>query len=150
MDLQQLGLLHPRPGGDPDNHRLKAANLAAVAADFHAYGARRLVVVGSVELPSQLRLYAEALPSATMTLCRLHASPGSLSDRIRRRARGDGPPIAGDPLREQPAAVLTAAHEAAVAQADALERAGLGDLRLDTDGRSVTGLTEEIAATIGW
>lgn len=55
VDLQQIGFLHPVPGRDPGNHRLKAANLAAVWAGFHAYGAKRLVVVGSVEQPSQAR-----------------------------------------------------------------------------------------------
>jgi AAA domain-containing protein len=150
VDLQQIGFLHPRPGGDPGNHRLKAANLAAVWADFHAYGARRLVVVGPVERPSELRQYVEALPSARLTLCRLHASPGPLRERIRRRGRGDGPPIAGDALRGQPETVLEAAHEAAVAQAAALDRAGLGDLRLDTDRRSVAELTRMIARSMGW
>ncbi|MEU4222596.1 AAA family ATPase, partial [Actinoplanes sp. NPDC026623] len=96
VDLQQIGFLGAGPGTDPDNHRLKAANLAAVWSGFHAYGARRLVVVGSVERPSQVRRYAEALPAAGMALCRLHASPGPLRDRIRRRGRGEGPPIAGD------------------------------------------------------
>ena len=121
-----------------------------MAANFHAYGARRLVVVGPVERPSQVRLYAEALPSAEMTLVRLHASPEPLRERIRQRGRGDGPPIAGDALRGQPAAVLSAAHETAVAQAEALERAGVGDRRLDTDRRSVAGLAQTIAAWVGW
>jgi hypothetical protein len=94
VDLQQIGFRHPRSGTDLGNHQLKAANLAAVWANFHAYGARRLVVVGSVEQPSQVRLYAEALPSAEMTLCRLHASPGSLHHLDRcgrsRRSRSRG------------------------------------------------------------
>jgi hypothetical protein len=150
VDLQQIGFLHPRSGTDPGNHQLKAANLAAVWANFHAYGARRLVVVGSVERPEQVRLYTEALAAAKMTLCRLHASPGSLRDRIRQRGQGGGPPIAGDALRGQSEAVLDAAHTTAVAQAEALERAGIGDTRLDTDCRSVAGLTRIIATDIGW
>jgi hypothetical protein len=61
-----------------------------------------------------------------------------------------GPPIAGDALRGQPEAVLDAAHVIAVAQADALERANIGDARLDTDRRSVASLTRMIANGIGW
>jgi hypothetical protein len=137
VDLQQIGFLHAAPGQDPCNHRLKAANLAAVWANFHAYGARRLVVVGPVEQPSQIRLYADALPAADIVLYRLHASPDQLRERIRQRGLGGGPPIAGDELRGQPAAVLAQAHEAAVTQAAALGRAGIGDVSVDTDGRSV-------------
>jgi len=146
VDLQQLGFL----GTGLGNHQLKAANLAAVCANFSAYGARRLVVVGSVDQPDQVRWYTEALVSAKMTLCRLHASPESLRDRIRQRGQGGGPPIAGDALRGQPEAVLDAAHTMAVAQAEALERAGIGDTRLDTDNRSVADLTRMIATSIGW
>jgi hypothetical protein len=66
------------------------------------------------------------------------------------RGLGGGPAIAGDDLRGQPAAVLDAAHEAAVAQAGALERADIGDVRLDTDGRSAGHAAREIARSIGW
>jgi hypothetical protein len=150
VDLQQIGFLHPAPGRDQGNHRLKAANLAAVWANFHEYGARRLVVVGRVEQPSQVRPYAEALSPARMTLCRLHASSDQLRERIRQRGLGGGPPLAGDDLRGQPAAVLDAAYETAVMQAGALERANIGDVRVDTDGRSIDDVTREIANSIGW
>jgi AAA domain len=146
VDLQQIGFLHPAPGPDPDNHRLKAANLAAVRAGFHEHGARRLVVVGRVEQASQVRLYA----SAAMTLCRLHAGPEQLRERIRQRGLGGGPPIAGDDLRGQSTAVLEAAHDGAVMQAEALEQAGIGDLRLDTDGRSAGDVADEITKRVGW
>jgi hypothetical protein len=150
VDLQQIGFLHPVPGRDPGNHRLKAANLAALWANFHSYGARRLVVVGPVEQPSEVRLYAEALSPANLTLYRLHASPDQLRERIRQRGLGGGPPIAGDDLRGQPAAVLDAAHETALTQAEALDRANLGDVRFDTDGRSVDELARKIANSVGW
>lgn len=150
VDLRQIGFLDPAPGRDPGNHRLKAANLAALWAEFHEYGARRLVVVGPVERHSQVRLYTEAVPAATMTLYRLHAGPDQLRERIRHRGLGGGPPIAGDELRGQPAAVLARAHEAAVAQAAALEHADIGDVRIDTHGRSVEVAAREIVERAGW
>jgi predicted ABC-type ATPase len=150
VDSQQIGFLGPEVGQEPGNHRLKAANLAALWHHFHSYGARRLVVNGSVEHADQVRLYAEPLPGATLTLYRLHAGPDTLRERIRLRGLGGGPNIAGDQLRGQPATVLDEAHRAAVAQAGALERASLGDLRLDTDGRSVDDLAAEILAHSGW
>jgi len=150
VDLQQIGFLNPAPGRDPGNHRLKAANLAAVWADFHEHGARRLVVVGPVEQHSQISLYTEALSSATTMLYRLHAGPDQLGERVRRRGQGGGPPIAGDELRGRPAAVLAQAHQASSTQAVALERAGIGDVRIDTDGRSVEDVAREIARRIRW
>jgi adenylylsulfate kinase-like enzyme len=150
VDLQQIGFLNPAPGRDAGDHRLKAANLAAAWADFHEHGARRLVVVGPVEHHSQVRRYVDALPAATVTLYRLHAGPGGLRERIRHRGLGGGPPIAGDVLRGQPAAVLDRAHEAAVVQAAALERANIGDVRIDTDGRSVDDVAHEIIRRAGW
>ncbi len=148
VDLQQIGFL--TSGCDPGDHRLKAANLAAVWAHFYEHGARRLVVVGPVEDHSQVRRYLDALPAATMKLYRLHAGPDQLRERIRQRGLGDGPPVAGDVLRGQSAAVLAQAHEAAAMQAAALEHAGIGDVRIDTDGGSVDDVTGEIAERVRW
>jgi hypothetical protein len=108
------------------------------------------VVVGQVEDHDQLRHYHRALPAATVRLYRLHAGPEQLAERIRHRGLGGGPPIAGDELRGRPAAVLARAHEAAVAQAAALDRADLGDVRIDTDGRSVEDIAQEIIRRAGW
>jgi hypothetical protein len=83
-------------------------------------------------------------------LYRLHASPDQLRERIRLRGLGGGPPIAGDELRGQPTAVLDRASEAAIAQAGSLERAGIGDVRVDTDGRTANDLTHEIVRSSGW
>ncbi|WP_091658367.1 AAA family ATPase [Micromonospora auratinigra] len=150
VDLGQLGFLDPALGRDAGQHRLKAANLAAVWAGFHRHGARRLVVVGQVDHPDQLRHYRRALSAATLLLYRLHAGPHELSERIGHRGRGGGPPIVGDELRGQPAAVLARAREAAVAQAAALDRADLGDLRIDTDGRSAEEIAREVTERAGW
>ncbi|GAA3348441.1 hypothetical protein GCM10020358_66970 [Amorphoplanes nipponensis] len=150
VDLQQIGFLHPATGHDAGHHRLKAANLAAVWADFHGYGARRLVVVGPVEHHSQVLRYLRTLPAATVRLYRLHAGPDQLAERIRQRGLGGGPPIAGDELRGRPAVVLARAREAAVAQAAALESADIGDVRIDTDGRTVEDVADEISKRRGW
>jgi broad-specificity NMP kinase len=123
VDLQQIGFRH--------DHRLKAANLAAVHANFSAYGAQRLVVVGRIENPAQLKLYRDALSAARITVYRLHTGPDQLRERIRQRGLGNGPPVIGDELRGQPAEVLAWAHEAAVAQAEELERLQFGDVRVD-------------------
>ena len=150
VDLQQLGFLRPAPPDDPGNHRLRAANLAAAWRNFHAHGASRMVVVGHVDHPGELGHYIEALAPTPLTLYRLHAGPDELRDRIRQRAAGGGPPIAGDELRGQPEPVLDRAHEAAVAQAAALEHTDIGDVRLDTAGRTPDDIATEIAHRVGW
>jgi hypothetical protein len=137
VDLDQIGFT--RPSEDPANHRLKAANLAALWPAFRAAGAEQLVVVGPVKHADEVAIYTKALPAATFTLCRLHADRATLGERVRQRGRGQGPPIAGDDLVGQPDTVLQRVADAAASDVD-----GIADLHIDTNGRSVEDLAEEI------
>jgi gluconate kinase len=150
VDLDQIGFRRPVPAGDPGNHRLKAANLAAVWQAFRARGAERLVVVGPVDRPDLVRHYRAALPAADITLVRLHAGPGHLAERVLLRGRGQGPLVAGDELAGQPPAVLRRAADRAAADAKALDDSAIGDLRIDTDGRPVRDIAAEILLRLGW
>ena len=150
VDLEQIGFVQPWPRQASVNHRLIAANLAAVWEHFTAYGAGRLVVVGTVEQAGEVQLYADALRGATLTLYRLHPSPEQLRGQIRQRGLGGGPGIAGDQLRGQPEVVLDQAHQAAVAQSVALERNGIADVRVDAAGRTPEDLAAEIVKASGW
>ena len=58
--------------------------------------------------------------------------------------------IAGDELRSQPPVVLDEAHKAAVARAETLERLRIGDVRVDTDGRTVDDLANQVTRSSGW
>jgi hypothetical protein len=147
-DLDQIGF--GRPAAGPGNHRLKAANLAALWRTFHARGARRMVVVGPVGDPADVAIYRAALPAAAITLCRLHAGRDRLTERVILRGQGQGPPVAGDALTGQPLPVLRRAAVRAVADAYALEAAGIGDVRADTDGRSVPDIAQEIVRRVRW
>ncbi|MEU6782266.1 hypothetical protein ABZ912_23945 [Nonomuraea angiospora] len=79
-------------------------------------------------------------------MCRLHAGPGTLAERVMLRGRGEGPAIPGDELKGLDPGALRQAAERAAREAGALEHAGAGDLRLDTDGRSAAELAEEVLA----
>jgi predicted ABC-type ATPase len=149
VDLDQIGFITPALDDDPGNHRLKASNLAAIWRNYHALGARHLVAVGPVESEAALRAYVEALPAATITLCRLHASRAELTRRIMTRQGGGGWPQPGDPLRGRPAEYLYRVADRAAADADTLERDGIG-VRVDTDGRSVNEAADLVAAATGW
>ncbi|MBG0564531.1 hypothetical protein [Actinoplanes aureus] len=144
VDLDQIGFHRPARAADPGNHRLKAANLAAVWREFRASGAECLVAVGPLERPEGLEAYATALPATTITLCRLTASRAVLAERVTRRGHGLKPAngMAGDELIGQPAARLAEVVDRSARILDRLT--GVGDLDVDTDRRP----PEEIATEI--
>ncbi|MDT0269794.1 hypothetical protein RM844_26265 [Streptomyces sp. DSM 44915] len=150
VDLAQLGFLRPAPADDPEAHRLRAANLAALHANYAALGTRRLVVVGPVRHPDTVADYRRRLPGVRLTLARLDASAAPLLDRVLRRGAGHPPFLPGDPLTGKPAPKLRRIAAAAAGEAAALADAGLGDLSVDTDGRSVTEVADALLARWRW
>jgi hypothetical protein len=145
IDLDQIGFMSPVPADDPGGHRLKARNLADVWRAYHAAGARRLVLSGPVPDERAAAVYADALPAARVTVCRLHAGPAELARRISRRGQCLSWPQPGDPLIGQPEAHLRLVAAESAAEAAALERSGLGDLRIDTDGRTPAEVADLVA-----
>lgn len=149
VDLKQIGALRPTADDDPDGHRLKARNLAALWAGYRAAQARCLIVSGHADRDDTVRDYAELLPGAGLTVCRLHAGPATLAERVMRRGRGGGPAIPGDELKGLRPEALHSVAERAAREASALDIAGAGDLRIDTDDRSAREVAEEVRALIG-
>ena len=144
VDLRQLGFVHPAPPG----HRVPAGSVAGLWRNFRREGARSLVMVGPAEDAAAVAEYAGALPAATLTVCRLHAGRAELAERILGRRGGGSWPEPGDPLAGRPVPHLLRVADQAAADAERLERAALGDVRVDT-----TGLTVERAADLvlaGW
>lgn len=145
VDVDQLGLRGPTPA----DHRLRASNLAAVWRTFRESGAEGLVAVGLVEDETTVGVYADALPAAAITWCRLHAGRDRLTERILLRGQGGGWRQPGDPLRGQPSTELLRVAEDAATEAAALERSSIG-LRIDTDGRTVEDVADSVLARSGW
>lgn len=130
---------------------MKVRNLSVIWQTFRASGARCLIVVGSVDDRAAVEMYSDSLPEGTLTMVRLHTGPDRLAERIMLRGRGDGWRAPGDPLKGQPIAILNRIAAKAAANAEGLERAEIGDLRIDTDGRTI----EEVAQLVrtkagGW
>ncbi|MFD3451007.1 hypothetical protein ACFWVC_02405 [Streptomyces sp. NPDC058691] len=150
VDLDQIGFHRPIPTDDPGNHRLKAANLAAVWGTFRANGAECLIAVGPLGRPEDMRAYTAALPAATITLCQLRAGQGTLADRAMRRGRGitPAPGLAGDQLIGQPQARLREISDQAARNLDALD--GFGDLQVGTDDRPANEIAAEILGRTRW
>ncbi len=149
VDVQQIGALRPAADDDVVGHRLKARNLAAIWAGHRAAGARCLVVSGEADSDDTLRGYAELLPDVALTVCRLHAGPATLAERVARRGRGGGPATPGDELRGLGSDALHRIAERAAHEAKALDSAAAGDLRVDTDGRSVHEIAADVRARGG-
>lgn len=130
LDADQVGLCHPAPAGDPDNHRVKSRGLGAVWPVLRAAGARCLILSGSVERRDVVHDYAEQVPGSALTLCRLRVGPDELRARFVRRGW------------------MTEPVEEAVREADRADVADLADLCVDTDGlgvAEVAGLVRERA-----
>ncbi|WP_326743650.1 hypothetical protein OG830_03285 [Streptomyces sp. NBC_00121] len=150
VDLKQIGALRPAADDDPGHHHLKAHNLAAIWAGHREAGARFLVVSGDADRDETVRSYANVLPgAAALTVCRLHAGPAALAERVAQRGGGHGPAIPGDGIKGLDADGLHRIAEQAAREAAALELAGAGDLRVDTDGRSVHDVVGQIRALLG-
>ena len=149
VDVQQIGALRPTVDDDVVGHRLKARNLAAIWAGHRAAGAKCLVISGEADSDDTLRGYAELLPDVALTVCRLHAGPATLAERVAQRGRGGGPATPGDELRGLGSDALHHIAERAAHEAKALDGAAAGDLRVDTDGRSVHEVAADVRARGG-
>jgi hypothetical protein len=133
----------------------RAAGRAVVAADqvyecglARAVGSNQPADLRPVESEAAVKAYADALPRAAITLCRLHAGANELTRRIMLRGHGGSWPQPGDPLAGQPTAYLLRVAASAAAEAEALEHAVTGALRVDTDGLTVEETADLIAARI--
>jgi adenylylsulfate kinase-like enzyme len=150
LDLDQIGFYHLEPTTVRVNHQMRARILADIWGIFRAGGAQCLTLVGPAEDKASIRTYAEALPATKLKVCRLHAGRDELTRRVLSRGHGGSWAQPGDPLKGQPAAALAAVAERAATDADALERAAVGDLRVDTDAFTVGEVADAIVGQTGW
>lgn len=146
VDLAQIGFFRPAPEDDPDNHRIRARNLAAMWPTFRGAGVRCLVMAGGVEQRDVVASYALALPGTALTMCRLRAGPDQLTERILLRGRGRGPAIPGDEMKGRSPDYLRSFADQAVATAERLDHAGLDAVCVDTDGQSVDEVADLVRA----
>ncbi|MFI9448768.1 hypothetical protein [Amycolatopsis sp. NPDC052450] len=115
VDIDQLGLIGPPPGGGEAAHAIKAANLLRVLGILRARGARQLVVSGIVDPGNGVEPHFEG-GDFDLTLIRLTCD----RDELRSRFLGRG----------SPAAALPDLY----AVADAYDRTGFGEA-MDTTGQ---------------
>jgi hypothetical protein len=145
IDLAQVAFCRPLSQDDPDHHRLKAHNLGRMWEQFRADGCRFLVVTGNVTDRETVARYRAAVPSSAFSVCRLRARPETLEERILLRGRGIGPGLVGDVFRGRPEAELRRRAREVASIAAALDRSGIGDTVIDTDGVTVADLASQVA-----
>lgn len=150
LDLGQTGFVRPDPPADPGRRQLTARNLAAVWRNYHAAGARHLVATAPAGTAADVQTFADALPAATVTVCRLCAGRAELTRRILSRGTGGSWPEPGDPLRGQPPEHLAMVAERAAAHDAALGTGGPGMISIDTDGCRVADAATLVATAAGW
>jgi hypothetical protein len=135
VDADVLRRYYPRPPTDPRGEQVGLRNLAALWANFRAAGAARLVLADVVESPADVARVGDAIPGAVPLVVRLRATPATLTVRVGQRETGS----AFEPhLRH------------ALALAAAPERDGVGDLVVETDGRSVSEVATEVLLRSRW
>ncbi|MEU3625309.1 hypothetical protein BS329_05345 [Amycolatopsis coloradensis] len=115
VDIDQLGLIGPPPGGGDASHAIKAANLLRVLEILRRRGARQLVVSGVVDPENGVERSFEGSDFA-LTLVRLTCD----RDELRRRFLERGSPSEALPDL--------------FAVADAYDRTGFGE-EMDTTGQ---------------
>ena len=74
IDMDYLRSVYPRPEDDPFHEKVGLRNLKAVWQNFHAAGARVVIIPSVLESLESLTGYREAIPGAEFTIVRLTAS----------------------------------------------------------------------------
>ena len=140
LDLDELGMCHPAPPQDPDNHQVKAAVLGAAWPVFRDRDTSRLVLAGSAGNRDELDLYRAQVPDAEWTVCRLRVTAQVRDSRIDRRSQMLG------------SSAAESAFWAEVGQTEdaALDTASVADHVVDTDGRDREGVVDLILEATRW
>lgn len=135
VDLDGLAASFPRPDDDPYGTDLALTNLRSIWANAQVRGSRNLIIARTIETQTGLDAISTAIPGSAPLLYQLDACADALLVRVRKRETGSG--------REW--------HEArALSLMDSLRTAGLADMLINTDGRSIRTIAEEIDRQTAW
>ena len=136
IDVDWLCQFHPRPADDPYGERVALRCLRAVWEEQRAAcGATHLLLARVLERREHLEAYREVLGECDITVVRLRASVGELRRRLRERELGAG-------LEWH----LTRAAELA----EEMDLAAVEDVLVETDGRGVGEIADELLLRAGW
>ena len=144
LDSNQLGIVGATPRDD-DLAYLRALNSGAVANEFSQHGVRTVVVGADPHAAAAMNL---AWTTDAVTGIWLDASEYEIANRLEARARGKGPPIAGDDRRGLTRLALSEAINTSIAQARDRRRLAPPDSEvITTNDRSPAQIAEQICRT---
>jgi adenylylsulfate kinase len=135
IDMDALRWCSPSPAYDPFHTALGLQNLAAVWPNYQAVGAGRLILVDIVESREDVGRYAEAVPGAGIVVVRLRAPVPTIWHRLEGREVGEG---------------LVWHRRRAVELVTQMEDAQVEDLLVDTDGRTVVDIAQDVLLRTNW
>jgi chloramphenicol 3-O-phosphotransferase len=135
VELDAIRHCHPSPPGDRFHMAMGFRNLAAVAANYRAAGAKRLVLVDIVETRDQTRDYRRAIPGAEVRVVGLRGSIDTIQVRLESREAG---------------ADLAWHRRRAAELIEQWRAQPVEDLTVDTDGRTPLDIAREILLKCGW
>ena len=141
LDLDDLGMCHPAPADDPDNHHVKAAVMGAAWSVYRSHGARLLVLAGGVLNEAELALYRAQVPDESWTVVRLRLR----DDTVRRSRILDRGSQLGMTSRETSFWIKVGGEEE-----QALEAQSFCDHVIDTDALDREAVVDQVLATVGW
>ena len=139
LDLDDVGMCHPAPADDPENHRVKAEAMAAAWSVFERHGATCFVVSGGVG-SQEAALYTNGIPSADWTIVRLRIGGEERRDRTIRRGRllGQDPQTVDHWIRT------------GIEEESNLDTQGFAELVIDTDGLDQQQVVDVVLERTGW
>lgn len=149
LDLDVVGF---GPAPNNGSEAMKSTNLAAVAENYRAVGARGLVVSGVSATSEAVARCSQAVPGAVATPCVLTVAPSEQQARLARRAQqeyslGHGG-AASSMTNESQAAFAAVAADALAASTSSTS---LSDaLVIDTTDKTVPAIADEILTASRW
>ena len=136
IDFDFIRYTYPRPADDPWGNRLGLKNLAAMWKNSEQVGARNLVISYVVEDASFPEAIREVVPLGEVITVQLSASADNLESRLRGREIGSG--------------LDWHINRAKELRASLAKNPTPADFRIDTDGRTIISVAEQIVAQIDW
>lgn len=135
VDMDCLAATYPRPSDDRFGTRLALLNLREVWANCMAAGSRNLIISRVVETQHEVEDIQHMVPNSRPVVCLLRASNLTLVERVRARELGSG---------------RSWHEERAIELAESLEKSAPADFVIDTEGRPLSEIADEVVAKIDW
>lgn len=129
IDMDYLRHAYPRPSDDPFFTKLGYQNLASIWENYQKLGTRALILVSVIEDLADLGEYRVAVPGANTFVVGLHAPLEEIRNRLG--------------TRESKRTINWYLRRAAELN-DIIEKSGIEDARIETAGKSVNMIANEI------